>query len=217
MPTTLLRATVLAVLLVAMTALSILANNHPYFAWDVTIANWVMDIPNPGVGSLMGAVSWPGTKSAIITVLAGTALATWSLSWRAGVLVFSVLLVTGVNEEFKEIIGRARPEDLNSIGNKSFPSSHVLYASLLTGVTWLLVAPKLSKQSHRLALAGIFVVWVLLTGMSRIYLEKHWPSDVLGAYLLGAVLLLVMAWAIPVLGGIRRPSRVASSDERETS
>ncbi len=208
----------LAALIVAMTVLALFARDRAFFVWDVTVAGWVMDIPGPGVSSLMEAVSWAGVKMAIvIMVLAATALATRFLGWRAGLLVFSVLIITAANEEFKEIIGRPRPDDVDGLGNKSFPSGHALYASLLTGVTWLLVAPKLPKQSHRLIMAGTFVAWLLVTGMSRIHLEKHWPSDVLGAYLLGAALLLVMAWAIPILDGIGRSSLESSPDEGEAS
>jgi len=208
----------LVALIAAMTVLALFSRDRAFFAWDVTVAGWVMDIPGPGVNSLMEAVSWAGVKPAIVVmVLTATALATRFLGWRAGLLVFSVLIITAANEEFKEIIGRPRPNDVDGMGNKSFPSGHALYASLLMGVTWLLVAPRLPKQSHRLSMAGIFVAWVLVTGVSRIHLEKHWPSDVLGAYLLGAALILVMAWAIPVLNGIRRSSHEPSTEEGEAS
>ena len=113
--------------------------------------------------------------------------------------MFSVLLIMGINEEFKEIIDRPRPGESESIEGKSFPSGHVLYAVLLSGVTWLLVASKIPKPSLRITLCGMLIAWPVLTGLSRISLEKHWPSDVLGSYILGTLILIVMKWTIPAL------------------
>lgn len=191
---------VLAALSTAMAVLSVFAHDRPFFSWDVTVAGWVMDVPGPGISTFMEAVSWPGRKLAIlVTTLVATVLATRFLGWRAGLLVFSVLVVTALNEEFKEIIDRPRPGELEPIGNKSFPSGHALYAVLVAGAVWFSVASKLPKRSHRTTVVGILIAWALLTGLSRIYLGQHWPSDVLGAYLLGGLALCVMAWAVPVL------------------
>lgn len=200
---------VLAVLSTAMAALSVFAQDRPFFSWDVTVAGWVRDVPGPGVGTSMEVVSWPGRKLAIVA----TVIATRFLGWRVGLLIFSILLITALNEEFKEIIGRPRPGE--AIGNKSFPSGHTLYAVLVAGAVWFSVASKMSNRSHRITLAGVLIVYALLTGLSRIYLERHWPSDVLGAYLLGGIALCGMAWAVPVLQ--RRPFRATTPGNGEGS
>jgi len=180
--------------------LSLFAHQRPSFAWDVTIAGWVLDIPGPDIGTFMGAISWPGNKISILTtVFIATAVVTWRLGWRAGLLMLSVALVIGVNEEFKELIARPRPGEPVSTGNQSFPSGHALYVVLLSGVIWLLAISRMSKRSHRLILIAALAVWAVLVGISRIYLEQHWPSDVLGGYLLGATVLWVMAWTMPKL------------------
>jgi len=190
----------MAVLSTAMAVLSVFAHDRPFFSWDVTIAGWVMDTPGPGVSTFMEAVSWPGRKLAIlITTLVATVIATRILGWRPGLLVFSVLIITALNEEFKEIIDRPRPGEFEATGNKSFPSGHVLYAVLVAGAVWFSVASKIPRLNYRITVVGILIGWALLTGLSRIYLEQHWPSDVLGAYLLGGIAVCGMAWAIPAL------------------
>ena len=191
---------VLAVLSTALAVLSVFAHDRPFFSWDVTVAGWVMDTPGPGVSTFMEAVSWPGRKIVlVVTTLVATVIATRFLGWRAGLLVFSVLVITALNEGIKEIIDRPRPGELEATGNKSFPSGHVLYAVLVAGVVWYSVASKIPRLSHRITVVGILIAWALLTGFSRIYLEYHWPSDILGAYLLGGIAVCGMAWAVPVM------------------
>ena len=50
-------------------------------------------------------------------------------------------------------------------------------------------------------------LWVLLTvGFGRLWYGAHWPTDVLGGYALGAMLLLPLFWAYRAVeraGGIR--------------
>ena len=183
-----------------MSALSVLAYDRPFFLWDVTVAYWIRSFPGAGDSEFMKVVSWPGIKSiTVITVLMTTAWVTWISGWRGGLHVLSLFLIMGINEEFKEIVDRPRPGEAEAIVNKGFPSGHALYAVLLSGVIWLFIVSKIPKLSVRMILLGVLIAWPVLTGLSRISMEKHWPSDVLGSYLLGILLLIIMKWTIPAL------------------
>jgi undecaprenyl-diphosphatase len=60
------------------------------------------------------------------------------------------------------------------------------------GFLWFL-AYTLLKRSWRRTLLLIFLGSLIgLIGFSRIYLGQHWPSDVLGAYLLGGLTLVAI-------------------------
>ena len=212
------RPTVLCLLLAAMGVLSILAYGRPFFLWDVTVAGWIKDLLGHGDSTFTKIVSSPGTKSImVITVFVATAWVTRVWGWRGGLHVLSVLLIMGINEEFKEIIGRPRPGEPESIGNKGFPSGHALYAVLLSGVIWLFVVSKIPKLSFRMILLGLLIAWPVLVGLSRVSMEEHWPSDVLGSYLLGAWVLIIMKWTIPALERTRGPFSKRSIIKRKSS
>ena len=65
-----------------------------------------------------------------------------------------------------------------------YPSGHMLRSTVLLGAVYLLSRSK--------GLGAILAVYLAAMGASRIYLGVHWPSDVIGGFLLGVVAL---AWA----------------------
>ena len=136
-------------------------------------------------------------------MLVGAALASWRLGWRAGALVLVGLALMAVNEVFKDVVDRPRPLEPVTGGGESFPSGHTLHAMLTSGLAWLLAAPRLTQLTHRRLLLAAILVWPVLVGISRVHLERHWPSDVLGAYVFGAALLIVMAWVWPRVAPVR--------------
>jgi undecaprenyl-diphosphatase len=46
-----------------------------------------------------------------------------------------------------------------------------------------------NRSLARTLLLALLSVFIGLVGVSRIYLGQHWASDVLGAYLLGSLIL----------------------------
>ena len=178
--------------------MAVMASQEPSFGWDRAVASWLLGFSAPAYDAFMEAVSVPGKRTGVwVTMLAGAALAAWRLGWRAGLLVMVGLGVMGANEVFKDIVDRPRPLEPMDGGGESFPSGHTMHAVLTSGLLWLLVMPKLSNLTHRRVLLAALLAWPVLVGVSRVHLERHWPSDVLGAYIFGGVLLIVMAWAWP--------------------
>jgi len=97
----------------------------------------------------------------------------------------------------KLLVQRPRPEFLligPETAGSSFPSGHALFAALLGGVLVLLVEDWVRPWWLRRALLGAAVLMALVVGASRVYLGAHWPSDVLGGYLAGALALVGLMW-----------------------
>ncbi len=93
----------------------------------------------------------------------------------------------------KIVVERARPLDVGllQLDTYSFPSGHATGAMALYGfITFALLVMYPKYRTLTLALGSIVIFSI---GMSRIYLGVHYPSDVLGGYLLGALWIFIAA------------------------
>ena len=181
------------VAIVAAGVFAYFAHLHDSFSWDEPGATWVRELDAPGLGGFMEVVSWPGdyTVATVSYVVLLLLALRWG-GWPWAVYVAAAGLLDISNEGVKALVGRPRPNPLEPGEAGSFPSGHTVHAVLFLGVVWSVLAPRLPERRHRQALAGLFVVGVLLTALSRIYLGRHWPSDVLGGLLVGSIAL----WAL---------------------
>ncbi len=103
-------------------------------------------------------------------------------------LVILLLLNFWINYEFKEFFHLARPEGVNLISavHYRFPSGHAQGAMVLWGyLAWLLNRLN-GKQVY-----GWFGLIIVFIGLSRIYLGVHFPSDVIGGWSIGFVILFI--------------------------
>src|SRR5262249_55909796 len=114
----------------------------------------------------------------------------WRRRWGAA---FTLVLVTVgaqlLNDILKDVFHRARPQPLLGFIDAqqySFPSGHAMVAAAV----YLYVAYfswRLVRGWWRGLLAIGLIVLVVLIGISRLYLEAHYLSDVLAGYLAGLI------------------------------
>ena len=108
----------------------------------------------------------------------------------------------------KWAIDRPRP----NMGPWGFPSAHVLSLVVLCGyLAYVVSLTSARRRWHTLSVgAGVGVVGTV--AYSRMYLDAHWLSDVLGGLTAGLAYLLVAIWAIdaaPRLGSLLRARPLA--------
>ncbi len=111
------------------------------------------------------------------------------------VLISAAPVVAGLL--LKDVVGRARP-DFFVLGSEpsslSFPSGHALFAMVFGGLLIVLAGDLIRPVKLRRAIQVGLALLILAVGASRVYLGVHYPSDVVGSYLFGAMALLGLVW-----------------------
>lgn len=177
--------------------LAFFASTTPFFPIDVTITRAIQSIDSPLFAELMKLISWPGfsPESILIPLLVMLVLYAYGLHWEAVTAGLAAILSGVTNELVKGIIQRPRPtgnlvDVFAVLESYSFPSGHVMFYVSFFGFLWFLVYTLLKPSLIRSLILSFVSILILLVGVSRIYLGQHWASDVLGAYLLGSLILL---------------------------
>ncbi|MFZ5484745.1 MAG: phosphatase PAP2 family protein [Pseudomonadota bacterium] len=148
----------------------------------------------PVLDGLFQAVTWLGSGYLLAPVVLG--LVAWLIARRQGLAAwllamtyFGAALTTWA---LKQAIGRLRPDQHPALADFigvdwSFPSGHTTHAAALALGLWACL-PVRQPWARRI-LASVLAGGVCLVATSRLYLQVHWPSDVL------AGLLVALAWA----------------------
>ena len=144
------------------------------------------------------------TTTAVVAVI-GLLIA--ALHWLSGerraavILVALVIVLPVAQASIKELVDRPRPaeagiEQRAAATSPSFPAGHVMSPTVVYGWAMAMALrhrPSLDGSPARLralVLAGLLLGLLGVSGLVNVYLGVHWPTDVLGGYLWGLVLLL---------------------------
>ena len=124
----------------------------------------------------------PGT--ALLFLLSPVARRHW---WLWCVVLIGAPVMQHV---FKFLVGRSRPSG-SSLG---FPSGHATAATAFAVVLIYIASRERLSRVQRLAIGALAVCLMLAVGWARIMSHAHWPSDVLGGFLLGSCCAAAAAW-----------------------
>ena len=95
----------------------------------------------------------------------------------------------------KIFINRPRPEGTLEGLTDSFPSGTATVSILLLGFLIFLIGEYVASRGLRIGLQLALGAAILLLGLFRMLAGEHWPSDLVGGYMAGALALWVVIWA----------------------
>jgi membrane-associated phospholipid phosphatase len=186
---------VYAVALFAVTALALAAHANAVLPGDLPFTKELQESNSPVVYAIFYFVSWLGFSVQSVIIEALGLLSLWLLRLRMESIFLALsLLADLLGGVLKVVVGRSRPAPdlvhvVQRIEQPSFPSGHTLHYTVFYGFLFFVVVTNFKLSWARNVALIVFGLLILLVGPSRVFLGEHWPTDVLGGYLVGALCL----------------------------
>ena len=161
---------------------------EPILDWGIEVVLWFQQF-SPALDLPFKLLTFMGQEEFFLLLLP---LLYWCLDRRTGArLVVLFLFSSYLNAVIKILGAQPRPLDyapdrvqpLWEQGGYGFPSNHTQSAVVVWGY--------LAAQFRRTWLWVVAGLLMVLIPLSRVYLGVHFPTDLLGGYVLGAIVLLL--------------------------
>lgn len=159
---------------------------------DRVVNDWFAGFDLLFFHSLMRMVSSLGDTIPAIVMVSLVVIVLMFFRMRLEALFIAVLpCLTALLTWFvKVLVDRPRPVDgLHGDNGFSFPSGHVSYIVVFFVFLSYLLPSLIKWRVIVITLQAMIVIPILLMMISRVYLEEHWPSDVLGSIILSGLIL----------------------------
>ncbi|MBW1605305.1 phosphatase PAP2 family protein [Lactobacillus sp. Sy-1] len=146
---------------------------------------------------IYGFVTFLGSPKMDILWILIIAFFLWTIRYRIPAVWAIATLISGniLGVILKHIVQRQRPL-LHSASDTgfSYPSGHVLGTVLVISVVWVIVIPLLKSRRAQIIAKTVAVIYVALVMLSRVFLNAHYPTDTIGAFLVGYTWFQFCEW-----------------------
>lgn len=132
------------------------------------------------------------TIATLMVILASGFLILVKRTYQAAVVISCGIGTAILIWVLKPLFGRERPSivpHLSDVQSLSFPSGHSLIASAIYPMLGLLLAMAFKERRLKVYVFASAAVLALVIGFTRVYMGVHYPTDVIGGWMVG------LAWA----------------------
>ncbi|MDO9399387.1 MAG: phosphatase PAP2 family protein [bacterium] len=162
---------------------------------DLQIANFLVSVRNPELVKVFLLITFLGKLQIVFGLAIIASVIFWFWKKKDYIFYLWLALTTGgiFGYLLKLLIHRDRP--VNSVyfeHSFSFPSGHAIFAMIFYGFLAYVLARCIKTWWHKVVIFFVCFIIILAIGFSRLYLGVHYVSDVLGGYLLGFFILIVV-------------------------
>jgi membrane-associated phospholipid phosphatase len=179
---------ILAVIVAIYTSIHVIGKHT--IGLDGTLADLFVLVPD-SMNPFFRVLTELGDKKGIYLV------AFFALGWLlfrrnvvgAAAIILSVTLGNEMNKLLKDLIARPRPdlEHLAPVNSNSFPSGHAMVGFIVYFFLAYLIIETLKTKSRKVVVGLLAGLLLVLIGASRIILNVHYPSDVIGGFAFGYI------------------------------
>lgn len=172
----------------------------------------------PAVVDVVGVVTDVGSETAV-RVFTGVVVVAALLVRRYRVAAFVLgcwLLEYVVENGLKHVVGRPRPVvpvEFVHATTGSYPSGHTMGITVFSVSLAVVLVGLVDRRWWRLLVPAGAAIAIVAVAVSRVLLGVHYPSDVVGAMLLGTLLALALVPVVGVPAFIRSNSSTVARDQ----
>ena len=112
-------------------------------------------------------------------------------------MLFVVLVFAGgngLNQFFKHLVQRQRPEILDQLTSYSFPSGHTTAGVFTFMCVAYFLTLGMMTTKRRIVIWLVTILLVVLIGLSRVAEGRHFATDVLAGWCIGYAWFMVCVW-----------------------
>ncbi len=184
---------ILAVLTVTLFTMAAVHNNDLFWGDRAILSAFRVD--DPAWQRFFALFDTRSTVSLAFVLPVSAAL--WLLRKKLEAAAYLLILPTLVfTVSFPKIfVKRLRPEGTLEGLTNSFPSGTATVAILVLGFSIFLVGELVAPRGLRIGIQIALGIVIVLLGAFRLLAGEHWPSDIVGGYMAGALALWVVIWA----------------------